>query len=348
MARAPDSIAKILCIGLGNAGSNVVSNIYDDDQGFVDYLVIDSDKQKLDSVSNDVQTHLLAADRAHAEGAGGDPRIGQEFAKADREFFVETLRSYRILILITGLSGGVGIGTAGVITEICQKETPMPVLVFAFHPWEYEPEKWHVIARHQVGVLAEHGAVVINLYNTNAGRLYREEKAYRGLSWQAAYRHFDSYIADSIRMLVDMLERPGLINIDFADARAVLGYGKLGAINVVSHAEFENLDTILDELQNLPIPSASSSMDAKAVLVYVILRPNFPSQHWSTIQNAVRARIESAEHHKIGFRVNPDATSDLQMLVIATGISLPPDMRLERRKQPESEQKESETPPPKP
>ncbi|MCH9779780.1 MAG: hypothetical protein K0U36_00655 [Alphaproteobacteria bacterium] len=321
----PQRTPTLLCIGVGNAGCNIVDHIQNSNALHVDYLAIDTDLQKLDALLGGVPFLQIGQTLTQGEGTGGDAELGYASAEEERDHLTDLLSSYRLVIVVTGLSGGTGGGATTYIAEVCQ-QISVPMLVYGIHPWGFEHSNQFQLANGRLGMLIERGAVVVNVRNTKIEDMFADEQSLMDRTVTEAFQVIDNVIDASIVMLVDMIHESGLINIDFADTRSVLSYQGIGFISIVTRQHAEDIENIIEEMVTNPLFDATNGLNGQALLVYVILKPNFPATHWRHIQAAISERLSKADHHKIGLRVDHNADYMLQILVVSTGIDVPPDV----------------------
>ena len=223
---------RIKVVGVGGGGSNAVTRMVSEGLAGVEFYVINTDLQALEStpVANKV---AIGAKITNGLGAGSDPNVGRQAALEDTERIVEVLEGADMVFVTAGLGGGTGTGAAPVVASLAKELNALTVAIVTL-PFSFEGSRRMRQAERGLSELASSVDTVIALPNDRLLSL-----ATRGTSFFEAFRMADDILRQAVQGISDIITTPGLINRDFSDIRAIMlgmGFAMMGT----AEAEGEN------------------------------------------------------------------------------------------------------------
>jgi len=259
-----DEDIPIKVVGIGGAGSNVLDRIVLDGLDKADLIAINTDVQSLASsvASTKVQ---LGRTVTRGLGAGGDPEVGYNAAYESAEEIRQALTDARMIFICTGLGGGTGSGAAPAVAQVARENGSL-VLAFATLPFAFEGKRRLAQAKEALAKLRENCDAVICFENDRMGDMVAPKAGIH-----QAFAVADVTISQSVRSIVSLIQRPGLIRIGFDDllsalrspsGRCVFGFGE-------SDSDNRAHDALTQALKNPLMDRGRMLADASHVLVQV-------------------------------------------------------------------------------
>lgn len=210
-----DQIAKIKVIGIGGGGCNAVNRMIDSGLKGVEFIVANTDLQVLNSskAENKLQIGATITDGL---GAGADPEVGREAALESRSEIEDALRGADMVFVTCGLGGGTGTGAAPVIAEIAQNLGCLTVAIVT-KPFKFEGKKRMDHALLGLDELKKHVDTIVVIPNDRLRDLIDKSTPMRD-----AFREVDNVLRLGVQSISDLISVPGLVNLDFADVKAIM------------------------------------------------------------------------------------------------------------------------------
>ena len=209
------SSAKIKVIGVGGAGGNAVNNMIEAKLHGVKFIVANTDAQALEKSKAEVKIQL-GKELTEGLGAGADPNIGRQAAEESREELKAALGDSHMVFITAGFGGGTGTGAAPVIAEIC-KELEILTVAVASKPFSFEGPKREKKAQEGLDRLHDITDTVITIPNDRLRALSSP-----GARMIDMFIKADEILHHSVKGITDLITRPGLINLDFADVKTTM------------------------------------------------------------------------------------------------------------------------------
>lgn len=308
-------IPRITVMGVGGAGCNAVGNMISQGIDGVDFVVANTDAQSLmqSKASRKIQ---LGKQTTRGFGAGSRPEVGQSAAEESLNEITDVIKNSNILFLTGGMGGGTGSGAMPVIASVAKEKGILTVAIITT-PFDFEGEKKKRIAKEAISKLIPNVDCVITLPNQNLFKV-----ADKQMSFMNAFKLSDNVLYEGVRNITDLIMKPGLINLDFADIRAVMeGQGKTIIGTSVQSGENRALKAVEGALLN-PLLSNESISGAKGILVNITGNAsNLSLEEVGEIMNTIRAGINSEDTNFVFGTCFDDTMGDsLKVAIIATGI----------------------------
>ncbi len=234
MRRVPEveNFAQIKVVGVGGGGSNAVNRMIDEGLQSVDFIAVNTDAQAL-MLSNAPQRVRIGDKLTRGLGSGGDPEIGRKAAEESGDELYEVVKGADMVFITAGIGGGTGTGASPIVAEIA-KETGALTIGVVTKPFSFEGARRSQVAEDGLAKLKEHVDTLIVIPNDRLLEIV-DKKA----SIQAAFRVADDVLRQGIQGISELITVPGLINLDFADVKAIMAGGGT-ALMAVGQASGEN------------------------------------------------------------------------------------------------------------
>lgn len=210
-----DQIAKIKVIGIGGGGCNAVNRMIDSGLKGVEFIVANTDLQVLNSSKAEHKLQI-GATITDGLGAGADPEVGREAALESRSEIEDALRGADMVFVTCGLGGGTGTGAAPVIAEIAQSLGCLTVAIVT-KPFKFEGKKRMDHALLGLDELKKHVDTIVVIPNDRLRDLIDKSTPMRD-----AFREVDNVLRLGVQSISDLISVPGLVNLDFADVKAIM------------------------------------------------------------------------------------------------------------------------------
>jgi len=210
-----DQIAKIKVIGVGGGGSNAVNRMIDSGVGGVDFIVANTDLQALNSSNAEIKLQI-GKSITEGLGAGANPEIGREAALESKEEIEKALAGADMVFVTCGLGGGTGTGAAPIVAEIAQDQGALTVAIVT-KPFKFEGRKRMEQAEVGLEELKKHVDTIIVIPNDRL-----RDMIDRTTPILEAFKEVDNVLRRGVQSISDLIAVSGLVNLDFADVKAVM------------------------------------------------------------------------------------------------------------------------------
>ncbi len=307
-----EPVARIVVIGVGGAGNNAVNRMIDDDIKDVEFYVLNTDKQAL--ATSKAPFRIVLGEKVTAGlGAGGDPAVGKEAALQSTEQIREIVKGADLVFIAAGMGGGTGTGAAPVIASIAKEEGALTIAIVT-RPFSFEGKRR--IGNSVTGLNELKDAVDSIIIVSNDKLLSASGKR----PVNDAFGDSDKVLAQSVRTVTDLILRPAVINLDFADVKATLKGSGLALIGFGSGTGQDKAMAAAETAINSPLLEASIS-GARKLIVAVTAGSNvslFDAQECATrISEAAGSNVDMM----FGMNVNTAFEDTILVSVIASDFS---------------------------
>jgi cell division protein FtsZ len=305
--------AKIKVIGVGGGGSNAVNRMMQAGFGDVEFIVANTDAQAL-STSPAPSKVQLGRHLTKGLGAGADPAVGRAAALEDTEKILEVLTGADLVFVTTGLGGGTGTGAAPVIASLANQLGALTVAVVT-RPFKFEGRKRALQAEAGLTDLMESVDTIITIPNE---RLLATVA--KTTSMSDAFATADDVLRQAIQGISDLILVPGLINLDFADVKAIMA--RMGmAIMGTGIATGENRARVAATAAvSSPLLEDASVQGARGVIINVTGGPDLTLAEVSEASDIVYNAAHEDANIIFGAVVDPSMEGQVKITVIATGF----------------------------
>ena len=304
---------RITVIGVGGAGGNAIANMIGAGIEGVDFIVSNTDAQALNNsvAENRIQ---LGPDITQGLGAGSRPEVGRAAAEETLLELERALEGVHMCFIAAGMGGGTGTGAAPVIAKAARDKGVLTVGVVT-KPFLFEGTRRMRAAEAGIEELQKHVDTLIVIPNQN---LFLVAKA--DTTFKEAFKLADEVLQQGVRSITDLMVMPGLINLDFADVRSVMGeMGKAMMGTGEGSGENRALEAAERAIAN-PLLDGVSMQGAKGVIISIIGGEDMKLLEVDEAANHIRELVDPNANIIWGSAFNPDLQGKIRVSVVATGI----------------------------
>ncbi|HEX2236976.1 MAG TPA: cell division protein FtsZ [Gammaproteobacteria bacterium] len=309
--------AVIKVIGIGGGGGNAVQHMVNAAIEGVDFIAANTDAQALKNTS--AKTVLqLGSSITKGLGAGANPTIGREAAMEDRDRIQEVIEGADMLFITAGLGGGTGTGAAPIVAEIA-KELGILTVAVVTKPFAFEGGKRMQVACKGIEELAQHVDSVITIPNEKLLAVLGKDT-----NLLSAFKSANNVLLGAVQGIAELITRPGLINVDFADVRTVMsemGMAMMGS--GVSHGE-HRARVAAEAAISSPLLEDVNIAGARGILVNVTAGPDLSIGEFDDVGNTVKSMASEDATVVVGTVIDNDMGGDLRVTLVATGLGAQP------------------------
>ena len=305
--------AVIKVIGVGGGGGNAVKHMIANNVDGVEFICANTDAQALKDI--DARTVLqLGNSMTKGLGAGANPEVGRQAALEDRERIAEVLRGADMVFIAAGMGGGTGTGGAPVVAEVARDLGILTVAVVT-KPFPFEGRKRMAIADAGIRELQERVDSLITIPNEKLLAVLG-----KSTSLLDAFKAANNVLLGAVQGIADLIIRPGMINVDFADVRtvmsemgmAMMGTGRATGENRAREAAEAAIRSPLLEDVNL--------QGARGILVNITAGIDLSLGEYSEVGNTIEEFASADATVVVGTVIDPEMSNELRVTVVATGL----------------------------
>ena len=313
--------AVIKVIGVGGGGGNAVNHMVANSIEGVEFICANTDAQALRDVT--ARTVLqLGTNVTKGLGAGTDPEVGRKAAEEDRERIAEVLQGTDMVFITTGMGGGTGTGAAPVIAQIA-KELGILTVAVVTRPFPFEGRRRLQIANEGIRALGEHVDSLITIPNEKLLTILGKDA-----SLLSAFAKADDVLAGAVRGISDIIKRPGMINVDFADVRTVMSEMGMAMMGTGSASGPNRAREATEEAIRNPLLEDVNLYGARGILVNITAGPDLSLGEYAEVGSIIEEFASDEAMVKVGTVIDPEMRDELHVTVVATGL----DVRIEKSK----------------
>ncbi|OQX20993.1 MAG: cell division protein FtsZ [Candidatus Altiarchaeales archaeon A3] len=307
---------KIMVVGAGGAGSNNIERLANAGLGNegVKLIATNTDKVHLMSLKGDMIKILIGAKTTGGMGAGGFPDVGEAAAIESNQLLAQQMEGVDLLFLTAGMGGGTGTGAAPVIAKIAKDMGALVVAVITF-PFKLERARTQK-AREGIENLRKYADTVVIIDN-NKLLEYAPN-----VPINDAFAAADRITSTSVRGISKTILEPSLINLDFADLRAVMTKGDISTISVGRGAGPDKIKQAAEGVLYHPLLNAEINKGSGA-LIHITGGPNTSLNDVTKVGELITKNFPQDANVVFGARVEPKMGDELEVIAILTGISAP-------------------------
>ncbi len=313
-AYSQNAVIKVL--GVGGGGGNAVKHMVTTGIEGVDFICANTDAQALKSSS--VRTALqIGCNITKGLGAGADPEIGRQAAMEDRDRILEVIEGADMLFITAGLGGGTGTGAAPVVAQVARELGILTVAVVT-KPFGMEGKKRLQIADQGIADLGKYVDSLITIPN---------EKLLSVLGSQTtlldAFKSANEVLQGAVQGIAELITRPGLINVDFADVRTVMSEMGMAMMGSGSAAGEDRAREAAEAAISSPLLEDIDLAGAKGILVNVTAGMDLSIGEFQQVGETVKQCASDDATVVVGTVIDPDMSNSIRVTVVATGLGQP-------------------------
>ena len=308
-----DAVIKV--IGVGGGGGNAVEHMVRERIEGVEFFAVNTDAQALRKTAVG-QTNQIGRGITKGLGAGANPEVGRNAADEDREALRAALDGADMVFIAAGMGGGTGTGAAPVVAEVA-KDLGILTVAVVTKPFNFEGKKRMAFAEQGITELSKHVDSLITIPNDKLLKVLG-----RGISLLDAFGAANDVLKGAVQGIAELITRPGLMNVDFADVRTVMsemGYAMMGS--GVASGE-DRAEEAAEMAISSPLLEDIDLSGARGVLVNITAGFDLRLDEFETVGNTIRAFASDNATVVIGTSLDPDMNDELRVTVVATGIGM--------------------------
>ena len=305
--------AVIKVIGVGGGGGNAVEHMVSQTIEGVEFITSNTDSQALRKSLADI-TLQLGADVTKGLGAGANPEIGRRSAEEDRETIRQTLEGADMIFIAAGMGGGTGTGAAPVVAEIA-KEMGILTVAVVTKPFPFEGKKRMNYADQGIEFLSKSVDSLITIPNEKLLKVLGP-----GTSLLDAFKAANNVLLGAVQGIAELITRPGLINVDFADVRTVMSEMGTAMMGSGMATGPDRAEEAAEAAISSPLLEDVNLAGARGILVNITAGMDISIDEFETVGNAVKAFASENATVVVGAVIDPEMTEELRVTVVATGI----------------------------
>jgi len=308
----PSQSARIEVIGVGGGGSNAVNRMIASDLQGVGYRVLNTDAQAL-LQSAAKQRVQLGQKLTRGLGAGGNPAIGQKAAEESRADLAQTLQGTDLVFIAAGMGGGTGTGAAPVVAEVA-KECGALTVGIVTKPFGFEGRRRMRQAEEGIARLSEHVDTLIVIPND------RLREAIAGAPLQDAFRAADDVLRMGVKGISDIITKPGLVNVDFADVRSVMTDAGTALLGLGVGSGRSRATEAAQAAISSPLLEAARIDGAKGCVINISGGKDMTLEDMTTASEVIYDVVDPEANIIVGAVVDERLEGEIHVTVIATGF----------------------------
>ncbi len=311
--RSPQNyLAVIKVVGVGGGGVNAVNRMVEAGIGGVEFIAVNTDAQVLLMSDADVKLDI-GRDATRGLGAGADPEIGRDAAEAHRDEVDDALKGADMVFITAGEGGGTGTGAAPVVAEVARSQGALTVGVVT-RPFGFEGRRRSVQAEQGIQALKQAVDTLIIIPNERLLQMADEHTAV-----VQAFRLADEVLTNGVRGITDLITTPGLINVDFADVKAVMSDAGSAVMGIGSSTGENRAQQAANKAISSPLLETSME-GARGVLLSVAGPSDMTLHEVSTAASMIADHSDADANIIFGAVIDDNMGDEMRVTVIAAGF----------------------------
>lgn len=306
--------AVIKVIGVGGGGGNAIEHMVSADIEGVEFICANTDAQALRNSS--ARTVLqLGTDITKGLGAGANPDVGRQAALEDIERIRDVLQGADMVFITAGMGGGTGTGGAPVVAEVAKELGALTVAVVT-RPFPFEGRKRMMLADEGIRQLSQHVDSLITIPNEKLLTVLG-----KGVTLLDAFRAANNVLLGAVQGIAELITRPGLINVDFADVRTVMSEMGVAMMGTGTARGENRAIEAANAAISSPLLDDVDLAGAKGVLVNVTAGMDLSISEFEEVGDAIKNFTSDNATVIVGTVIDPQMTDELRVTLVATGLN---------------------------
>ena len=303
--------SRIKVIGCGGGGGNSVSRMKETGIKGCEIITLNTDAQDL-LYSNADSKILIGRELTHGLGAGSNPKIGEQAAKESEQEIKKKIGESDMVFITCGLGGGTGTGSAPVVAEIAKRMGALTIGIVTL-PFTVEGQKRIENAQYGLERMVSICDTLIVIPNDKLLEIAPE------LPIHTAFKVADEILTNSVKGITELVTKAGLVNLDFADIKAVMSNGGVSLIGI---GEADGKDRAIEAVHkaiNNPLLDVDIT-NATGALVNIIGGPDMTLDEYKKVMEVVSQKVSPEAKIISGAQISPDLDKTIKVLLIVTGV----------------------------
>lgn len=308
--------AVIKVIGVGGGGGNAVRHMITSEIEGVEFVCANTDAQALRDV--DVSSALqLGGGITKGLGAGANPEVGRQSALEDRDRIAEILEGADMVFITAGMGGGTGTGAAPVVAEVARDMGILTVAVVT-KPFPFEGKKRMQIAEEGIYQLQQHVDSLITIPNERLLSVMGSSA-----SLIDAFKAANDVLLGAVQGIADLIIRPGMINVDFADVRTVMSEMGMAMMGSGRASGQDRAREAAEAAIRSPLLEGVDLQGARGILVNITAGLDLSLGDFNEVGETIESFASSDATVVVGTVIDPELSDELRVTVVATGLDAP-------------------------
>ncbi len=313
-ANLSDQKAKIIVVGVGGGGGNALNRMIQDGMNSVDFIAINTDAQDLENNNSQIKLQI-GKELTKGLGAGANSEIGKDAVEENKEVIVKELNHADMIFITAGMGGGTGTGAAPAIAKI-SKELGALTVGIVTQPFAFEGPIRKKRAVEGIKEMKKNCDTLLVIPNETLLEIASEDTTVT-----ESFKLADSILNQATKGISDLINKPGLINLDFADVRTIMK--NMGDAIMGTGIAMGEEKAILAAQQaiNSPLLQNASIQGAKGLLVNVSGPKNMTMRELNDASNIIYQESGENANVILGCVIDPNLNDEIRITVIATGLN---------------------------
>jgi len=312
--------AVIKVVGVGGGGGNAVTHMVNAGIEGVDFICINTDAQALKH--SQVKMSLqIGSNITKGLGAGADPEVGRQAAMEDRDRIVEIIDGSDMIFITAGMGGGTGTGAAPVVAQVA-KELGILTVAVVTKPFEMEGSKRQALADQGIAELSKYVDSLITIPNQKLLTVLGGDTTLLD-----AFKSANQVLQGAVQGIAELITRPGLINVDFADVRTVMAETGMAMMGSGSATGENRARAAAEAAISSPLLEDVNLSGAHGLLINVTAGMDLRTSEFHVVGETVKQYASEDATVVVGYVIDPEMTDQIRVTVVATGIGRPAAVR---------------------
>jgi cell division protein FtsZ len=308
--------AIIKVLGVGGGGGNAVSHMVQAGLEGVDFICVNTDAQALKH--SKVRTALqIGCNITKGLGAGADPEVGRQAAMEDRDRIIELIEGCDMLFITAGMGGGTGTGAAPVVAQVA-KELGILTVAVVTKPFEMEGNKRARVADNGMLELSKYVDSLITIPNQKLLSVLGSNTTLLD-----AFKAANTVLQGAVQGIAELITRPGLINVDFADVRTVMSETGMAMMGSGVASGDDRAREAAEAAISSPLLEDINLAGAQGILVNVTAGMDLSIGEFQEVGNVIKQFASDEATVVVGTVIDPEMSNQIRVTVVATGLGRP-------------------------
>jgi cell division protein FtsZ len=309
-SQQPEAVIKV--IGVGGCGGNAVDHMINNGVNGVEFIAMNTDAQALKR--NQARSQLqLGTSTTKGLGAGANPEVGRMAAIEDRERIAEMIEGADMLFVTAGMGGGTGTGAAPIVAEIAREMGILTVAVVT-KPFSFEGKRQRV-AEAGIEALKQHVDSLIIIPNDRLMEVLGED-----VSYEDAFRASNDVLNGAVAGIAEVINCPGLVNVDFADVRTVMSENGVAMMGSAMASGTDRAQVAAERAVASPLLEDVNLSGARGVLVNITASSSLKLKEVHEVMNTIRSFTAEDATVIFGSVIDQAIADHLRVTIVATGL----------------------------
>ena len=308
--------AIIKVVGVGGGGGNAVTHMVSSGIEGVDFVCINTDAQALKH-SKVKMSLQIGSNITKGLGAGADPEVGRQAAMEDRDRIVELVDGSDMIFITAGMGGGTGTGAAPVVAQVA-KELGILTVAVVTKPFEMEGNKRLALADQGIGELGKYVDSLITIPNQKLLTVLGGDTTLLD-----AFRSANQVLQGAVQGIAELITRPGLINVDFADVRTVMAETGMAMMGSGAATGENRARAAAEAAISSPLLEDVNLSGAHGLLINVTAGMDLRTSEFHVVGDTIKQYASEDATVVVGYVIDPEMTDQIRVTVVATGIGRP-------------------------